>query len=219
MAPSRKTPSRTPQPGGGRAYWGQPYRKYPAAGRRLQCSLAAWCPPCYLRQQRPDSSHVPLQFFHGRAQPRAQRFRQSRVRLLQRQRLGDHMNLLAAPRVQPFPEPPLAAAVSPKPLLSGPRWAAIFWFCRCFCILFLSLDHIQLVAAVVAAPRLLFHESPVTSHESPLTTHFFNASSFSPLICPSGSTRPVTRIVRVSFTRSPYLSLALGESTTSYPPR
>src|SRR6266446_6286605 len=204
MAPSRKTPSRTPQPGGGRAYWGQPYRKYPAAGRRLQCSLAAWCPPCYLRQQRPDSSHVPLQFFHGRAQPRAQRFRQSRVRLLQRQRLGDHMNLLAAPRVQPFPEPPLAAPVSPQPLLSGPRWAARFWFCNLFlrARLFFLPNHV-LSVAVAAAPRMVpprvtSHESRITNPEPRATTHFFNASSFSPLICPSGSTRPVTRIVRVS---------------------
>ncbi len=166
MAPRRKTPPRVPQSGGRCAYLGQPYRKYPAARHRLQRSLAAWCPPCYLRQERPEPCQVSLQFFHRRAQPCAQRFRQSRVRLLQRQRLGDHMNLFAAPRVQPFPEPPLAAAVSPQPLFSGPRWAAIFWFCRCFCILFLSLDHIQLIAAVVAAPRMVL--SRVTSHEPPL---------------------------------------------------
>src|SRR6266850_7579806 len=171
MVPSRKTPPRVPQPGGGRAYWGQPYRKYPAAGHRLQCSLAAWCPPCYLRQQRPDPCHVPLQFFHRRTQPRAQRFRQLRVRLLQRQRLSDHVNLLAASRIQPFPQPPLAASVSPQPLFSRPRRAARFWFCRCFYILFLRLfflpNHI-LCVAVAAAPRMVLPR--VTSHQSPLTS-------------------------------------------------
>ena len=38
------------------------------------------------------------------------------------------------------------------------------------------------------------------------TDYFFNASNFSPLICPSCSTRPVTRIKRVSNTRPPYRS-------------
>src|SRR2546430_10178893 len=46
-------------------------------------------------------------------------FRSLCVNLLQRQRLGNHANLPAAPGIQSLPEPALAAAVSPQPFLAG----------------------------------------------------------------------------------------------------
>jgi len=47
----------------------------------------------------------------------------------------------------------------------------------------------------------------------------FSAVSISQLICPSISTRPVTRSVRDSNTTLPHRSYASGKSTTSYTPR
>jgi hypothetical protein len=109
---------------------------------------------------------VPFQFFHGRAKPHTQGFRQSRVRLLQRQRLGNHADLLAAARIQPFPKLPLAAAVSPQPLFSGPRWAACLRFAKSIVVLFLRLNNDARMATAIALTRLL-HESPVTSSTPP----------------------------------------------------
>jgi hypothetical protein len=54
-----------------------------------------------------------------------------------------------------------------------------------------------------AFPLITGHGSRDAYHQSPVTSHFFNASIFSPLICPPTSTRPVTRIARVSNTNPP----------------
>ena len=51
--------------------------------------------------------------------------------------------------------------------------------------------------------RVTDHETRVSRHQSRVASHFFNASIFSPLICPPISTRPVTRIARVSNTSPP----------------
>src|SRR5690349_12446110 len=98
--------------------------------------------------------------------------------LLERQRLGNHADLLAAQWIEAFPEPPLGAAVSAKPFFAASGGAACFRFRRRRCGWRLCADH-------------------------EIHRYFRSASSFSTLIWPSGSTRPVTRIVRVSKTRPP----------------
>jgi hypothetical protein len=87
-----------------------------------------WCPSCYLRQQCPEAGYQPLKLMEGSAQAHAKRFRQLRVGLLERQRLGNHANLLAAEWIEPFPKPPLAASISPQPFLAGSGRATCFRF-------------------------------------------------------------------------------------------
>jgi hypothetical protein len=98
--------------------------------------------------------------------------------LLERQRFRNYADLLATERVEALPKAALAAAVSPEPFFAASGGTAGFglgsrrgfWFCA-------------------------HHE---IHRDFRCLRYFRNASSFSPLICPSGSTRPVTRMVRVS---------------------
>src|SRR6266700_2277929 len=141
-----------------------------------QPSCAGRCPSCYLFQQPLDSRRESLEFIDGSAQA----------------------NLLAAAGIQAFPKAPLAAAVSSQPLLAGSCGSACLGFRDSICVLLLRPNHDALIAVPIVLGWFL--------HESRITSHFLRASSFSPLICPSCSTRPVTRIVRVSKTRPPYRS-------------
>src|SRR3989442_1232059 len=164
----------------------------------LQPSCTGWCPSCYLFQQPLDSRRESLEFIDGSAQARVQRFSQLRVSLLECQRFGNQTNLLAVAGIQAFPEAPLGAAVSSQPLLAGSCGSACLGFRDSICVLLLRPNHDALIAVPIVLGWFL--------HESRITSHFLRASSFSPLICPSCSTRPVTRIVRVSKTRPPYRS-------------
>jgi hypothetical protein len=76
------------------------------------------------------------------------------VSLLQRQRLRNHANLSAAPRIQSLPEPPLAAAVSPQPFFAASGWAACLGFSNWRRVSRFRFDHeIHIPAAVVATRR------------------------------------------------------------------
>lgn len=63
--------------------------------------------------------------------------------------------------------------------------------------------------------RIIFHRMQSPNARTMWRHKLLSASSRSPLICPSGSTRPVTRMVRVSKTIPPYFSYASGKRTTS----
>ena len=102
--------------------------------------------------------------------------------LLERQRFGDDPDLLAAERIEAFPEAPLGAAVSPEPFFAASRGTAGAGFGdrpRC--------------------PR------SCANHE--IHRYFRDAFSFSPLIRPSASTRPV----RVSDEQAAIAVVRFGE--------
>jgi hypothetical protein len=61
--------------------------------------------------------------------------------LLKCQCLRNHANHPAAPRIQPFPELPLAAPVSPQPLLASPRRPPRFRLRHWRWILFSRFNH------------------------------------------------------------------------------
>src|SRR5207302_9198901 len=134
---------------------------------------------------------------------RAQLVRQARLRLAQCQRLRQEAQLLAMPRIEPLPQAALALCVSPQPLLAGYFRPPAGWLQDRLLLLGFRRNHVRW--GRISSPAAS-HGTRITGRKTILTHHYPAASNFSQLICPSGSTRPVTRSLRVSNTRPPQRS-------------